>query len=101
MQIVPLASIPAQNLQVTLANQPCTINLATLSTGLYFSLDLNGESICANTICEDQALILKDRRYAGFVGDFVFVDTRGNDDPQYAGLGTRWFLVYLEAADLL
>ena len=34
--------------------------------------------------------------YLGFSGWLVFVDTQGSEDPQYAGLGTRWVLVYLD-----
>jgi hypothetical protein len=30
----------------------------------------------------------------------VFFDTQGRSDPVYAGLGTRWVLLYLDSADV-
>lgn len=35
--------------------------------------------------------------YLGFVGELVFVDTQGQADPYYAGLGARWRLGWVEA----
>lgn len=113
MQIVPLNPIPNQTLQIVLAGQNCAIELdsfdgsdptdITLSTStswLGFSLSVSGEDITTNATGLDRKRLLLNRQYFGFVGDFMFIDTQGFDDPEYTGLGTRWVLLYLEASDL-
>lgn len=49
----------------------------------------------AGVLCRNRVYLVREA-YLGFRGDLAFVDTAGNDDPQYAGLGTRWPLLYLE-----
>jgi hypothetical protein len=49
---------------------------------------------------EAPPFLLLDSRYLGFEGDFLFVDTIGDADPQAAGLGTRWQLLYFAPSDL-
>lgn len=96
-QRIPLAAVPSQTLSVTLNGQNCQIELDTLSTGLYFSLTADGVVITRNTICRNVARLLLDRQYLGFVGDFMFRDLQGDTDPEFAGLGTRYVLVYDDA----
>lgn len=114
MQIVPLSPNANQTLQIVLGGQNCAIELRTLDgytssddarfdlghEYLAFSLDVSGVSITKTALCLNQKRLLLNRQYLGFVGDFMFVDTQGSDDPQFAGLGTRWILIYIEAADL-
>lgn len=114
MMNVPLSAVPSQTLQIVLDGQNCQISVytkngydfsdPTLSTAapyICFDLTANGETITTTQNCLDGARLLLNRQYFGFVGDFVFIDTQGDEDPQYAGLGTRWLLLYLEAADLV
>ena len=96
-QTVPLAPVPSQTLSIVLAGQNCDISLTTLSTGLYFDLTADGVVIARTMVCRNLARLLLDRGYRGFVGDFVFVDSQGADDPEYTGLGARWLLVYNDA----
>lgn len=115
MQIVGnLAQNPNQTLQIVLGGQNCSIELRTLDgyattdtvsldvpqPYLAFSLSVSGVSITTTQNCLNQKRLLLNRQYLGFVGDFMFIDTQGQDDPQYTGLGTRWQLIYIEAADL-
>lgn len=100
MKMVPLNPVPSQNLQIVLANQACSIDVYTLSTGLYLDLTSDGKVITTTVSCEDGARLLLDRQYLGFAGDLMFIDTQGDDDPVYTGLGSRFLLIYLEAADL-
>lgn len=93
-QVVPLAPVPSQTLSLVLAGQNCAIQVTTLSTGLYFSLSLDGVPVCVNTVCRNLARLLLNRGYTGFVGDLVFVDSQGEDDPVYTGLGSRFLLIY-------
>lgn len=116
MQIVPLAPQPSQNLQIVLGGQNCQISVysklgyaytddpftsfLTPNTNLYFDLSVAGEPITSTALCLDLKRLLINRQYLGFVGDFMFIDTAGDNAPQFAGLGARYVLLYLSAADL-
>ena len=101
MKTIPLAPLPSQNFNINLNNQNCEMTVYTETTGLYLDLVLNNETIATARILLDGARVLQDCQYTAFVGDFIMVDTQGEDDPVYTGLGTRWQLVYLEATDLV
>ena len=101
MLTIPLAAVPSQTLAVVLDGQSCSIAVYALTTGLYFNLDLAGQPVKTAVVMRDGARLLQDAQYLGFVGDFVCVDTLGDTDPVYTGLGTQYVLVYLEAADLV
>lgn len=96
---IPLQASPIQTLAVTLARQSAQLALRQNGGSLYLDLILNGVSIVRTRICRDRQRLLLDAKYRGFVGDFAFVDTRGELDPQYYGLGTRFVLYYLEASE--
>lgn len=116
MQVVPLAAVPSQNFQIVLGGQNCAISLylqngydftdSTLETteaNLYFDLTYNGIDVTNCAICLNQKRLLINRQYLGFVGDFMFVDTQGTNDPQYTGLGgntPRYVLLYITPADI-
>jgi hypothetical protein len=119
MQIVPLNPVPSQTQQIVLDGQNVLLNVYTLYANAYFSglgvlgtaglyMDVtvgtseeNPTGAVANTrICLNETRVLLDCQYQGFEGDFAFVDTQGSDDPVYTGLGSRFVLVYLEAADI-
>ena len=52
---------------------------------------------------EEYALARTERKsgrgYTGFIGNLLFIDTQGNSDPSYDGLGSRFSLVYLTAEE--
>lgn len=101
MQIVPLTAVPSQSLTVLLNGQNCAINVYQKSTGLFFDLSVQGLS---NPLTGDTKLVsamlclngvgLVRQAYLGFIGQFVFVDTQGDTDPYYTGLGSRYILTY-------
>lgn len=99
MLIVPTQPHPSQVITITLASQPCMINIYQKSTGLYIDLYLNSAPIVTGVICENANRIVRDA-YFGFVGDLMFVDTQDSADPTYDGLGTRYLLFYVEESDL-
>ena len=101
MLSVPLAPVPSQTLSVILGGQNCNLSVYSLSTGIYMDVTSDGNTIATTRILRDGARVLQDEQYSGFVGDFIMVDTQGELDPVYTGLGARWQLVYLEAADLV
>jgi len=99
MLTVPIIDAPSQTLSATLGGQNCRLSLRTFTTGLYLDLYINDTPIVVGAVCLDRCLSIR-AAYTGFVGDLMFVDTQGNDDPSSPGLGTRFVLVYLEASDL-
>lgn len=99
MQIVPIIDVYAQTLTITLGGQSCRIDLKTRATGLYCDLYVNDELKVGGVVCRNLARIAINS-YLGFVGDLMFTDTQGASDPASPGLGTRYLLMYLEAADL-
>jgi|SRR5579863_165694 len=113
MEVVPLSPVPSQTLQVVLDGQNCAISvytkqgydytdptLGTPNTNLYFDLSYNGITVTTTEICLNLKRLLVNRQYLGFSGDFMFVDTQGDLDPQYVGLGGRYVLLYIEAAEV-
>lgn len=94
MLIVPLQPVPNQTLQVQLAGQPCTLNLFQYTYGLFASVYVGDVLIIASVLCQNFNRIVRST-YLGFVGDLVFLDTQGTDDPIYTGLGSRFVLLYL------
>lgn len=99
MQQIPLNATPNQKLNITLGGQYCTIQLQTLSTGLFLSLFVNDLPILQGVQCVNQCLLVRES-YLGFIGDLAFTDTQGDTDPVYTGLDDRYLLIYLEASDL-
>lgn len=100
MQIIPLQAVPNQTLTVLLADQNCRINVYQKFFGLFVDLSVGSTLILSGVIAQ-QANRIARYAYLGFTGDLVFFDTQGATDPVYTGLGSRYQLVYLEAADLV
>lgn len=92
---IPLQAVPSQTLAVDLARQAVQIALRHNGANLFFDLLKDGEYITRTRICRDRQRLLLDERYRGFVGDFMFVDLQGTENPQFAGLDTRFHLIYL------
>jgi hypothetical protein len=112
MQLIPITAVPSQLISASLSNQSVTISIYQLGippvADLYCDIVSNGTPIVNCRRCraysgsatEAPPFLLLDARYWGFNGDFLFIDTQGDADPQYSGLGTRWQLLYYDAADL-
>ena len=98
MQIVPLQSTPSQIVTITLGGQVCQIDVRTRRTGLFLDLYVGGALVIAGALCQDRNPIVRSV-YLGFVGDLMFIDTQGASDPTYDGIGSRYVLTYLTAAD--
>ena len=99
MQLIPLQATPSQTVNVQLSGQSCTLNVYQKSTGLFMDVLVNDVLIIGGVICENLNRIVRSL-YLGFIGDFSFVDTQGTSDPYYAGIGTRYYLLYLLETEL-
>jgi hypothetical protein len=99
MQTISLQPIPSQQVQCSLAGQNCQISVYLRGTNLYVDLTVNGTPISYGVIAHNFVSLVP-TGYLGFSGTLAFMDTQqGNSDPQFAGLGNRWVLLYLTAAD--
>lgn len=99
MLIVPVQPVANQTFQVQLGGQACTLNIRQLAYGLFMDVIVNSAAIISGVVCENLNRIVRNS-YLGFTGDFVFLDTQGETDPVYTGLGSQYLLVYLEEGDL-
>lgn len=95
MKQIPLSAVPSQTLAITLNGQGCQIALRSNGGNLYFTLKMNTDSIVTSKICRNKQRLMLGISYRGFRGDFLFVDTQGNEQPEYSGLNTRWLLYYI------
>lgn len=98
MLVIPVQPVPSQQLQVVLGNQNCQIAIYQKTQGLFVDLNSNGVDISTCTIAQN-ANPLNPIGYSGFQGNLIFVDMQGLTDPVYTGLGLRYQLVYLTAAE--
>ena len=96
MQLIPIIDTYAQTLNIQLGGQACTINLYQKSTGLFCDLLVNGVVIVAGVICQNVNPIVRGA-YLGFIGNLMFNDTQGKQDPSSPGLGSRYVLLYTGA----
>lgn len=90
---IPLTALPSQIVAISLANQAARVQAYQKRTGLYLDLFLNDEPVVTGVLCRDRVWLIRDA-YRGFTGDLCFVDTQGLNDPEYAGLGSRYVLVW-------
>lgn len=97
---IPLAVVPSQTAAVVLSGQNCQIELRLLGDSLYFSLSVDNVPLLVNHVARNRTRMLLAQGYERFSGDFVFVDTQGDTDPEYAGLDSRYFLLYLAEGEL-
>ena len=97
MLTIPTQAVPSQQLQVVLANQNCQIAIYQKQQGLFVDLNVGGTDISTGVLALDAVPLTWN--YSGFAGNLVIVDTQGSDDPTYDGLGSRYQLVYLTAAE--
>lgn len=93
---IPLQPVPAQIAKVVLGGQNCQMALWQKPQGLFVDINVDGVELVTNVIARD-AVPLICRDYTGFIGNLLFLDTRGRDDPEYTGLNDRFKLVYLNA----
>lgn len=90
---IPLSAFPAQSLSVQLGGKSCGIRVYQKRTGLFVDLSVNNRRALSGILCRDRTWIVRGDHF-GFPGDLTFIDTQGNSDPDYSGLGTRFRLIW-------
>lgn len=92
---IPLSPTSSQTITTALSGQPVKLWVRQLSTGLYLDAWLDQKPLVMGAICFTRTPIIRNPA-SPLPGDFVFLDTQGNEDPDYTGLGDRWVLAYRE-----
>ena len=94
-QYIPLTATPSQRCTVNLAGQLCVVQVdQKYSGGVFLSLTANGKPIITSRMCRDRVGLIRSQ-YLPFVGNLAFVDTQGDNDPDWSGFGTRYKLAYI------
>lgn len=97
---VGLQAVKSQTLLVTLGGQQCTIRLIQRESFLYMDLSVNNTPVFQGVPCLYGNKMVR-YAYLGFKGDLVFIDSQGESDPSYDGLGGRFILYYIEENELV
>ncbi|WP_147196054.1 hypothetical protein [Pantoea sp. CCBC3-3-1] len=99
MQTITLQPLKAQEVSVTLEGQSVTLRINQRSTGLYIDIGLADKWIAQGVLCQNCSRLIR-YPYLKFQGELFFADTKGSDDPDYSGLGTRFLLFYASADEM-
>jgi lysophospholipase L1-like esterase len=100
MQIIPLQAVPSQTINVVLNNQACQINVYQKFYGIFVDLYVNNVLVVGGVLALNLDRLVRST-YLGFLGDLCFLDTQGDLQPYYTGLGSRYLFVYIETTDIL
>lgn len=100
MMTVGLQAVKSQTLLVTLGGQQCTIRLIQRESFLYMDLSVNNMPVFQGVPCLYGNKMVR-YAYLDFKGDLVFIDSQGENDPTYDGLGGRYTLYYIEENELV
>lgn len=93
---IPLQAIPAQELQIILGGQNCTIRLYWRFWKLFADLLVGAETVFAGAMCQNCQWINQSPSLP-FSGGLIFVDALGDASPRWDGLGERWSLLWFDA----
>ena len=100
MLTIPLQNLPAQSFITILDEQNVEISLYQRYDRLYMDVTLDETQIAAGCICLDAVSIIQ--HATPFAGALMFIDTLGDEPPQWDGLGgdaPRWVLCYFDATE--
>lgn len=96
---IPLQPIPAQEVQVILNSQNCTLSVYWRFGKLYADLLVDSEPVFQGSICQNLQWVNQSLN-PEFSGGLMFVDALGEEAPCWDGLGSRWSLLYLDADEM-
>lgn len=92
---IPLTAIPHQLVATIVNGQAVQIEVRQMGSSLYTSCMVDGVQINRNVRAVNHGEVLP---WSDFrVGSQIeWVDTQGDDDPQFDGLGSRWLMCFDE-----
>ena len=101
MLVIPIQPVPSQQVLCVLDGQNCQIAIYLKNDRIFVDLNSNGVNLCLASLAHNADPLDACNSYDGFQGNLYFIDTQGEEDPQYTGFSSRWFLVYLSASEVL
>lgn len=99
MQVIPLQPVANQIITPVVNGQNCQFNVYQKNTGLFIDILVNNTLILGGILARNMTLLVM-TPYLGFVGDLIFMDTQGSNDPVYEGLGSRYLLMYVAPSEI-
>ena len=96
-QLVPLVPTPAQTLSINLGGQQVRLTVSQKAFGLFVDVYKSDVLVIGGVLARNLTRLVRGA-YLGFVGDLYFYDTQGKNDPKYDALGSRYVLLYDDAA---
>jgi len=96
---LPVKQEPNQRFSVVLDDQNCTFELFQRYDRLYANVYVDDSAIITGALCLDAVPVVQvaTTKFSGFL---CFIDSLGNDAPQWEGLGDRWQLVFASAQEV-
>jgi hypothetical protein len=95
---IPLIAEPSQTVKIVLNGQNIQISVYTKDSGLFVDINSNGTDIVVAVLALNGVPIIC-REYMGFLGNMIFIDTQGSNDPTYDALGSRYQLIYMDQTE--
>lgn len=97
--LINIGAEPNQEFECVLSGQRCVIHLYQRAGKMYLDLEAEGSVIVQGAICYNDTDILQ-YRHTGFLGNLRFLDHENFDDPNFEGIGKRFFLYYIPADEM-
>lgn len=90
---IPLSAVPYQTVSAVVNGQNYRITVRQNGAFVYTSVMVDGEKVVDNALAVARGRVIP---FAQTVAQTMlyWLDTQGDDRPQYEGLGDRWKLVY-------
>ena len=90
---IPLSAIPFQIVNAVVNGQNYRITVRQLGSEIYTSLVVDDEQVTNSVLAVARGKLIPCSQTIAQTMLF-WIDTQGNERPQYRGLGDRWRLVY-------
>lgn len=95
---VALQPVPSQIVRIVLDNQNVQLKVYDKGGRIYIDVNSDGSDIVTAALVFNGNPV-RCCAYIPFRGNFVFIDVQGSENPEYIGLGSRYKLIYLTAAE--
>ena len=90
---IPLSAIPFQIVNAVVNGQNYRITVRQLGSEIYTSLVVDDEQVTNSVLAVARGKLIP--WFQTIANTMLYwIDTQGNERPQYTGLGDRWRLVY-------
>ena len=91
---IKLQPIPSQQLNVSLGTQKCTIKIYQRDDNVYCDVQVNKDTVFSGALCSLRQNIVPIFA-SSFIGQLMFLDLQGSEEPDFSGFGDRWRLYYV------